>query len=256
MVAIVQDRYFGDLGDFGKYGLLRTLAGRYPQDDAFRLGIVWYLVKDETHNEDGKHVTYLHADRNGYRSCDPDLFDALKHAVPRRRSVALLPELDVLPSNTVYFDTPLDLGRGSAAERWQARASWVQRALAATAESQMVFLDPDNGIAFDSSKLVAAKGNKFAGLSEMADFHRRGQSVVVYHHTDRSASVPVQAERWTNRVREAGIGIQDIIALRYRRGTSRFFFILPAQQHASSLYQRTERFIRSKWGGHFEALDC
>ena len=38
----MQDRYVGDIGDFGKYGLLRALCGR----DLY-LGVVWYLIPDE-----------------------------------------------------------------------------------------------------------------------------------------------------------------------------------------------------------------
>ena len=47
----MQDQYVGDIGDFGKYGLLRHLFGR-PEgadaapEDALRLGVVWYLFPD------------------------------------------------------------------------------------------------------------------------------------------------------------------------------------------------------------------
>ena len=38
----MQDKFVGDEGDFGKYGLLRTLAGIEPKDEPrYRLGIVW-----------------------------------------------------------------------------------------------------------------------------------------------------------------------------------------------------------------------
>src|SRR5829696_4979011 len=49
----MQDRYVGDVGDFGKYGLLRTLGA------GLSLGVVWYLVPNESHNADGKHTSYL-----------------------------------------------------------------------------------------------------------------------------------------------------------------------------------------------------
>ena len=40
----MQDRFVGDIGDFGKYGLLRTLAGIEPKaEPGYRLGVVWYL---------------------------------------------------------------------------------------------------------------------------------------------------------------------------------------------------------------------
>lgn len=43
----MQDRYTGDIGDFAKYGLLRYILDRVDMT----LGINWYLVPDEAHNE-------------------------------------------------------------------------------------------------------------------------------------------------------------------------------------------------------------
>jgi hypothetical protein len=51
----MQDRYFGDVGDLGKYGLLRALSG-LNEEPQLRLGVVWYLFPDESHNTDGKHL--------------------------------------------------------------------------------------------------------------------------------------------------------------------------------------------------------
>ena len=42
----MQNRYVGDIGDFGKYGLLRAHFGRKYQIP-LRLGVVWYLFPDE-----------------------------------------------------------------------------------------------------------------------------------------------------------------------------------------------------------------
>ena len=45
----MQNQYVGDIGDFGKYGLLRAISG-----DPLRLGVVWYLFPDEPPKEPGK----------------------------------------------------------------------------------------------------------------------------------------------------------------------------------------------------------
>ena len=47
----MQDRYAGDVGDFGKLGMLRCM-----EDFGLKVGINWYLVGDESHNNDGKHI--------------------------------------------------------------------------------------------------------------------------------------------------------------------------------------------------------
>jgi hypothetical protein len=61
--------------------LLRALcfAGNHQQ---LKLGVVWYLVPCETHNEDGKHVNYLRdankASTRRLRNCDSKLYDGLR----------------------------------------------------------------------------------------------------------------------------------------------------------------------------------
>ena len=50
----MQNRYTGDIGDFGKLGLLRVL-----QESGLTIGVNWYLVPDENHNSDGRHVQYF-----------------------------------------------------------------------------------------------------------------------------------------------------------------------------------------------------
>ena len=73
----MQNRYTGDVGDFGKYGLLRALC--LPEGDrgpALRLGVVWYLTSDESHNNDGRHIGYLEPtpkNAKTLRVCDPSL---------------------------------------------------------------------------------------------------------------------------------------------------------------------------------------
>ena len=76
----MQDRYAGDIGDFMKFGLLRALA----DESGLRLGVNWYLTGDESHNADGKHVTYLDPANSFHASLkrrDPDLMARLAGVV-------------------------------------------------------------------------------------------------------------------------------------------------------------------------------
>ena len=107
----MQDRYAGDLGDYLKFGLLRWLAP--PGAPASpRLGVVWYRTADETHNPDGKHITYLdpgHWSSGHFRDLDRDLYDRLAHAIYTERSVARLAAAGLLDAGTCFFGDPLDL---------------------------------------------------------------------------------------------------------------------------------------------------
>ena len=87
----MQDRYVGDVGDFGKYGLLRYLTGQREapstSDMPMRLGVVWYLYPDESHNADGKYTGYLDdtlSNHARFRACDPDLYDTMRRLVKNR----------------------------------------------------------------------------------------------------------------------------------------------------------------------------
>lgn len=119
----MQDRYTGDVGDFGKYGLLRALCRPADVGPALRLGVVWYRVPDESHNLDGKHTGYLRpsgSNSRRFRACDPELYDKLAAYISSgRRSLADLPGLDILPPDTRYFDEPLtftDVSRQAPAD--------------------------------------------------------------------------------------------------------------------------------------------
>ena len=80
----MEDRYVGDVGDFGKYGLLKALClpSKVSGDYNLSLGVVWYLVPDES--KDGKLTSYLKDSSKNlgfYRSCDPGLYDSLRDIV-------------------------------------------------------------------------------------------------------------------------------------------------------------------------------
>ena len=65
----MQNRYVGDVGDFGKFGMLRCM-----ENSGLSIGVNWYLVEDENHNNDGKHIGYVKDDK--YRGCDDELLAA------------------------------------------------------------------------------------------------------------------------------------------------------------------------------------
>ena len=67
----MQNRYAGDVGDFGKFSLIRSLFA-YPE---YSIGVIWYQYPDESHNGDGRHTKYLHNPK--YKHCDQELVDGL-----------------------------------------------------------------------------------------------------------------------------------------------------------------------------------
>lgn len=263
----MQDRYTGDVGDFGKYGLLRQLCGLRDGDvDQLKLGVVWYrpnseLIASET-VPDGKFIAYLcpnqkdvgEKQKREYRCCDPTLYDALRKIVMcGDRRIEAVEKSGLLGPDTVFYGhqipNPSEHTRGGG--RVEARLGWAEGALGKTAGRDVVFLDPDNGLEPRGLSITSAKAPKYAYLSEVEKWFRRDQSLVIYHHLGRHRPHDAQIDYWLERLRDE-FKPHDIFALRFRRGTSRVFFVLAAKRHAPTLRQRADELLASPWREHFE----
>lgn len=259
----MQNRYVGDLGDFGKYGLLKALCS--PPDTTLgrllSLGIVWYLVPDEGHNEDGKYIGYLvptAGNQERFRSCDPVLYDVLGRIVSSgRRSVASVSKRNVLPAGTLYYDSLLNFGglAGSGTrvlrQRAELRSSWFEGALESTAPCEVVFIDPDNGFEVKVGA-YQRRGSKYVFFNELVPFLNRGQSLVVYHHMSRRGSSVEQVRERLAQIAER-LG-RKAFALLYHRGSARAFFVIPVDEHEEMLRFRAEQLLEGPWARHFEVV--
>ncbi len=252
----MQDRYAGDVGDFLKLGLLRWLAAPSPFLQQHRLGMVWFRGADEHHNADGKHVAYLDpSTRAGQdlRPLDSDLYDRLRGMVAAgNRSVAGLAACGALPTGTLCFDQVLsfaDLASTDRAARIVRRERWFHEAMVAVDPCSLVFVDPDNGLRRDDHSVPSHRNlsEKHTYLSEVGRLLDRGQSVVAYHHADRSEPVAEQAESRMADIQEQ-LGVEPLAAVRASRGTTRFFMVIPHPQHRSDLEHRLGALQQTRWG--------
>src|SRR4051812_12000061 len=138
----MQDRYVGDVGDFGKLGLLRILCG-FGGVPRLNLGVVWYRVDNELHNNDGKHWTYLVCDSRKLRSCDTELYDRLNRLLVKsgklvgERNMAIIENSGLLEAGTRFFSDSLNYE--SIKDRLQTRRNWLERALAETVHADIIF---------------------------------------------------------------------------------------------------------------------
>ena len=261
----MQDRYAGDVGDFGKFGLLRHLCGETAQDDHPRLtpGVIWYRVADQTHNGDGRHTSYLKKSAKNvkdtsveddndprFRDCDAPLYDTLKKMVFRDqdRSIEALEGKQLLPG-AVYWSEKID----------PPRSHWFQGALDRTACCNLVFVDPDNGVA--SPRACTEGSPKHVFLDEIRSLVERKPrpNVVIYHHVDHLSDMAEEkTERQLERLSsELGLSLAERpFGVLFRRWAVRAFLILPNQDHREMLMERTNTLIQ-KWddggkaGPHF-----
>ena len=251
----MQNRYVGDIGDFGKYGLLRALTTPGPTP-SLRLGVVWYLYPDESMNSDGKFIDYLcesPKNNNRFRVCDTELYDALRCLVTKgHRNIASVSCVGILPPDTLYYERPLAFPRHmKRLERQSLRESWIQSALQATEAADLVFLDPDNGIA-GRELPWRKKGPKYVFMNDLSRFYTRGQSMVIYHHLGRHKPAVDQINHLSNELQSRLILIRPPISLRYHRGSARVYFIVCQDKHRSELQARIETVLQTPWENHFD----
>ena len=258
----MQDRYTGDAGDFGKYGLLRYLCGYRTTDDnpMLSLGVVWYLTPDQAHNADGKHIAYLNQTRRNireYQSCDPHLYLELSYLVHANlRSVDEVQNANIFDQRTtIYHSEPLDYAsltaeRGLAAEtRLAYRKHWLAGATAKLANRDLIFLDPDNGLE-PSIHQGDPKAHHHAYFDDVRALDPQGtKTVVAYHHLNRSAKAELQVNRKLAQVRE--VLQRNAWAALYHRGSARAFIIMPSESHQQVLRERIDHMMKSPWSGHF-----
>lgn len=166
----MKNQYFGDVNDFRKYGLLRTLA----RASGLRVGVCWFLTANDAGN-DGELRKYLGQPRR-WRHYDPELFDRLQRLsdVEVPRSVSLAREWELVPRAS-YFEALLHNAR-------PARAAYVNAARQALEACDLVFVDPDNGIEVPSTKPGAQGYSKYVSWSDLRTMYADGQSLLVYQH--------------------------------------------------------------------------
>jgi hypothetical protein len=204
----MQNRYAGDVGDFGKHGLLRRLCGEPP---LLSLGVVWYLVSDEQYSQAGRHTRYLARDRERrFRACDPELYDALRGVVSDRREVAAVERSGVL-RDAAFFGKPVDTGN---------REAWLREALNAVAGRELVLLDPDNGLEVKATRLDSPHGGKFCGYQEVREFLYAGASVVLHQHLDHLDSAEAQVTWLCRELTDKVAPPLPPFALLFHRGTA------------------------------------
>jgi hypothetical protein len=116
----------------------------------------------------------------------------------------------------------------------------------------MVFFDPDNGLETASVQRYAPKSGKYVFWEELMPFWQRGQSLVIYHHLNRTATVAHQAEvlkeRFATRFPDAGLTHFFL----WRRGSCRHFWLVGQRTHAEKLRRATNEVIQSDWREYLE----
>lgn len=207
----MKNQYFGDVGDYGKYAMLRYLA-----DDGINIAVNWYLTEDDGSN-DGKFTSYL--DKEDLRRYDTALFDVLKSMVYEgNRSVAAFEAVDVIKNAKYYSDILSDDKK--------TRLNWHKKGLEVCSGVDLVFMDPDNGA---TESQTAKNSSKYCLPEEIVDYYNRGQNVVYYCQKARRTY-----EQWEEAKGLMNKYLPDckIFVITYHKGTQRsYIFVLHKEDY-------------------------
>jgi len=235
----MKNQYVGDIGDYGKYGLLRFLSKH-----GIRIGINWYLTENDRSN-DGIFISYLNQPSN--RCCDPELFDTLKEIAPRSdKNVQMIKNAGII-SNAYYYSAVLKNSESDSKAKKINRRLWYNSSNLFLQDAELIFADPDNGISY--RKTAANKDSeKYVLPEEIVEYYHSGKDVVFYCHKGRR-----KQEDWEETKTGIRKWIRDaqILAVTFHRGTQRsYIFVL----HPDS-YRRYEQilsdFLSTEWNSMF-----
>ena len=208
----MQDRYSGDIGDFLKLALLDVIP------PSKRLAVCWWLHPDESHNDDGRHVSYL-SKPDQWKLIAPFLFDDLVNLVRiGNRSVSGLES--IIGGSAIFHRTTIPTKRA----RFQNRDGWFSQLMMVVKSADVLFIDPDNGIDLrdDADKRKSAK---HVTMSELSSLAAGGRTLIIYHHQTRAkGGHALEISKICESLRQLKLG--KVSAVRARPFSPRVFFII------------------------------
>ena len=235
----MKNQYVGDIGDYGKYGLLRFLAKQ-----GIKIGINWYLTEDDK-SADGKFTGYLKQSEEQH--CDSELFDKLKEIASRAdKNVQMIEASGIIPNASFFKEALRNTGSDARAKRINRRL-WFNNSTLLLKEAELIFADPDNGITY--RKTAANKDSeKYVLPEEIVEYYHSGKNVVFYCHKGRR-----KQDDWEETKTGIRKWIRDaqIIAVTFHRGTQRSYIFVLHPDSYRKYEQILSAFLRTEWNSMF-----
>ncbi|MDR7855742.1 hypothetical protein [Tissierella sp.] len=240
----MQDRYAGDVGDFGKIGLLQKIS-----ESGLSIGVNWYLTyKPEEHNKaDGKHIGYL--TNSQFKDCDDKLLKSLYTITNGTRSVEALEKANLIP-NANYYNKLLKPGNDKNFDRLE----WFRSSLEELSESDIIFCDPDNGLIVKSVSQKSVNSDKYILHDELVSYYQVGKSIIFYNHRCREKE-NVYLQRFQPLMQRSELMGAEWRGLKYVRGTIRDYIFILQDKHTAAVDIVIKNMMKTNWNKHFSVLN-
>lgn len=235
----MQDKYVGDVGDFGKYGLLNEIVKQ--SNGSVRLSINWYYnTVVETGNTDGRYIEYLNDEKKSnekFKKCFPQLYEKMRMLVSQnKRSIVDVEANQVLPDSTIFYSEMIPVSGATPTDRINDREEWFKKSVSKLEQADIIFVDPDTGICLDPSMKKRRKAVKYVLPKEIETYFNMGKSLVIYNHRDMAPKQKYDKKILSNR--KYVKATNDVQALKYKRVSVRHY-IFVIQEHHRELISRT-----------------
>ena len=230
----MKDQYFGDINDYRKYGLLRSIS----RAGGFRQLVAWMLTPDDG-STDGKFISYLKQTQK-WSKYDQALYYSLKEILThnQRRQVSLIEETELLP-NTEFFSNHVP-------DSANARASWFNSLAEQAQGSNFVFLDPDNGLEVKSKPYGRKDSSKFLYWREVEALWSYRKSLLVYQHFIREKRLNfIQRMLKTLRSFTPGSFVEAF-------STPHVVFLMALQPEHQSFHEAIVSSVQESWEGQIQ----
>jgi hypothetical protein len=229
----MKDQYFGDINDYRKYGLLRSIIGA----NNLRVLVAWMLTPDDG-STDGKFISYLEQPHKWSRY-DPILFERIRDVLnyEQKRRVSLIEDSGLLPK-AEYFSPQVP---DSASDR----SGWFTSLFEQAQESELIFLDPDNGLEIKSKPYGRKDSRKFVYWREIEALWSSGKSLLIYQHFIRENRINF-IQRMLQALRHA---TPDSFVEAF--STTHVVFLMALQPKHRHLHTVIVESVQENWEGQF-----
>jgi len=195
----MKNRFYGDVNDYIKYGILDILAKEYKS-----IGINWYLTDDQHGGKgDGKIDLHITKEKD-WRGYNPKIYDKLKNRLQLdQRNIKYCGEDKVFNFKHEFVEQLPDNALRS--DYANLRNEWHARARRHLSKCDLVFFDPDIGVIDQLSKSVE-KNSEYCLAKEIVDYDWCDWLVVVFpkhakrYSTLKANPIVIRAEQQAKKV--------------------------------------------------------
>ncbi len=229
----MKNRYFANVNDYFKYGLLRRFAAA-----GLKSTVGWMLTPDDQGSEGDRPVYLLRPSE--WKGFDPELFDWLKatrNSQPER-GVSSIEDAGIL-SGVRFFSSLVP-------EHEDLRRRWFEDLIEAARGSDLVFLDPDIGLEVPSVPLGKPSSTGYVYWDEISSIFKRGFSLLVYQQFHRKERSAFMSEMYELLGQKTGAVSGEAIK------TPQVLFLLAAQAHHAEACEIALEAVRRRWRGKVE----